>query len=124
MIELAGVTLNKDLHLVGLFSNPTVSYSVRELLGGTSVIQTEPRQVGARLSLVATYSTSEKMGEFDQRDIEALQAISSIGDKVTLTYYGSSYEVYILEFNTQQSDDREPLGPCKKYHGEIILQEA
>lgn len=107
---------------MGFETNGDVSYSVRELLGGPGVIQIEPRSVPASLRLIARNDGSSRMGRFCSYQIDALKLISGLGRTVPLVHPRGSYNVFILEFPVQQSDEREMSDPNKKWHGEIILQ--
>ena len=123
-ITLGGVTLNDNLHLIGLENNPDINYSARETLGGNLAIQVHPRSVGARLSLVARHDGSSMMGTFCSSHLDSLKALSALGAAVELVHPAKTTNVYIFEFNVEQSDERETPGPNKKWHGEIILQEV
>ena len=122
MITLAGIPLDPNLHLMGFETNGDVSYSVRELLGGPGVIQIEPRSVPAALRLIARNDGSSRMGRYCSYQIDALKIIAGLGKVVPLVHPRGSYNVFILEFPLQQSDEREAPDPNKKWHGDILLQ--
>lgn len=121
MTILAGIPLDDNLHLMGFETNADVSYSVRELLGGPGVVQVEQRSVGAMLRLIARHDGSSRMGKYCSHQIDALKVISATGVPQILEHPRGNYTVFILEFNVDQSDEREAPGPDKKFHGEIIL---
>lgn len=124
MITLAGYKLNDNLHLIGLETNPDLSYSVRELLGGPAAIQIDSRDVGASLALTARDDGTSRMGEFCKSQIDALKTVAKLLQPVELVHPNGTYTVYILRFNVKQSDEKEIPGPNKKFHGEILLQEV
>lgn len=105
-------------------TNEDLAYSVRDLLGGPAVIQTDTRDTGARLGLVAVNEKTRKMAEYCQSEIEALKAHAKAKLPVTLVHPYGTITVYILEFEVVQSDEKETPGPNKKFHGTIYLQEV
>lgn len=123
MITLGGVELNPNLHLVGLENNLDLSFSIRETIGGSAVIQTEPRNVGATLQLVARYDKSSKMGNFCSHQIDSLKALAATRITYVLDHPAGVFNVKILTFNLTQTDERQTPGPNKSWHGEITLQE-
>lgn len=124
MISLGGVVLDDNLHLIGLETNKPVSHSVRETLGGSSVVQVEPREVGAELRLIARNDGSSKMGVFCKHQLDALRAIAVTTGTTDLIHPAGTFRVKILDFPVQQSDEREAPGPNKSYHGAIVTQEV
>ncbi len=126
MTTLAGVTLSDNLHLIGFESSPPVAYSVRETLGGTTIVQMNLASETASLRLVARNDGISRMGCFTQLQLESLRAQAVLGQPVTLdhTPTGKNIQVAILEFNVEQSDERETPGDTKMFHGEILLQEV
>ena len=123
-ITLGGVTLDSNLHLIGLETNPFINYSVRETLGGNNVIQTHTRTANARLSLVARHDGGSRMGTFCSSHLASIKALAATGGTYSLVHPATTTNVKILEFNVEQSDERETPGPNKTWHGEIILQEV
>ena len=125
-VVLGGVTLDDSLQLLGMETNEDIAYSVRDLLGGPSVIQVDQRDTGARLGLQAINEGTRKMAEYCQHEIESLKAIAALGQPVPLIhpYSTLALSVFILEFEVIQSDDREAPDPNKKFHGTIYLQEV
>lgn len=124
MTSLAGIDLDSNLQLIGFETNPDIAYSVRELLGGGAVIQTDQRAVGASLGLLALDDGTIQMGKFCSHQIDSLKTVAAAGQPVVLVHPHGTHTVYILEFDVVQSDRREPPGPNKRFHGTILLQEV
>ena len=124
LVSIQSVNLDDDLHLFGEHTNPPINYSIKTTLGGNQVVLTHPRTVGASLRLVARNDGSSRMGQFCSSHLDSLRALAETGGTYVLTHRGSTKNVMILEFNVEQSEEREPPGPNKKWHGEIILQEV
>lgn len=122
-VSLAGIDLNANLFLDGIEDKPPVFSSVRPLLGSNNVVQILPNISGAALELVATPG-NPRVGHFCQHQLDALQSIANIGSAVTLVHprIGTT-QVFILGFNTDELEVREPVAPNKQYSGSIILQE-
>lgn len=120
--SLAGVDLNPNLYLRGVEDRPPVYSSVRPLLGGNNNIQIIPNLSGTTLELVATPG-DPRIGQYCQHQLDALAVIAEIGNVVTLVHPRKTAQVYILGFDTEQLEVREPSGPNKKFSGSIILQE-
>jgi hypothetical protein len=128
IVSINAVSLDDDLHLLGLETNPPISYSIKQTLGGNQVVQTHARTMGASLRLVARHDGSSSMGQFCSSHLDSLRTIAAAGTAVAIIHpaidVADNVTVFVLEFNVEQSDEREPPGANKKWHGEIILQET
>lgn len=128
IVQVDGNWLDDNLHLTGLENNPDINYSTRTTLGGNLVVQTHPRNVGATIKLIARHDGSSRMGQFCSSHLDALKAVSALGVAVPIVHpaidVADNVQVYVFEIKVEQSDEREPPGPNKKWHGEIILQEV
>jgi len=127
-IQVGTVELDDNLHLMGFETNPPINYSVRYTLGGNKIVQTHPRTSGAELRLIARHDGSSRMGQFCSSHLDSLRALAETGNTYALTHpavtaLGRTVNVKITMFNVEQSDEREPPGPNKKWHGEILLEE-
>lgn len=123
MTSLAGVELDANLQLVGLETNADIAFSVRDLLGGPSVVQMDKRDSGAELKLRAINTGSRRMGYYCSWQIDLLKVICAAGKPVPLVHIQGNYIVYILSFDVIQSDEKVVPGPNKKFHGDINIQE-
>jgi len=127
VIQIDGNWLDDNLHLFGFETSHPINYSVRYTLGGNKVIQTHPRSSGASLRLVARNDGSSRMGQFCSSHLDVLRAVAAAGAAVPIVHPAidpvDNVQVYVLVFNVEQSDEREPPGPNKKWHGEILLEE-
>lgn len=124
LIKLHLTELDDNLILRGPENNAPIAYSVRDLLGGGAVIQVDQRTTGAALTLAAIDEETRRQGRFCQSQIDELRTVASLGQPVELLYHGTTYTVYILEFDVVESDERELRGPNKKYYGSILLQQT
>lgn len=123
-VQLGGIDLNNSLRLEGVEESPPINYSVRELLGGNSVIQTDERTAGALLRLTAI-GGSVRVGKFCEQQLDSIRTIAAVGNQVSLVHPRKSCQVFILGIeNVQEAEPREPFGPTKEYSASIILQEV
>ena len=124
MTTLGGVTLSSHLHLIGGESKPPLAYSTRETLGGTLVVQRDPAVFNRQWELVAKNDGAYRMGCYTKAQLDSLRTVAEIMDPVVLDHPDGTYNVIILEFNVEPSEDRELPSSTKTYHGSILLQEV
>lgn len=123
IITLGGLSLNKDLYLDGLVNAKNISVSKVRTLGGVSDTRTMT-QDGGRPLLLTTLS-DPLQGIFCQSQVDAIKAMETAGVGITLTYRDSGdFLVLIVGTNFRQFNQREPIGPNKKYTGSIQLTEV
>lgn len=128
-VKIHNVELDDNLHLLGFETSPLLNYSIRQTLGGNQIIQTHPRTSVASLRLIARHDGHSRMGQFCTKHLDSLRSLAVVGLSYSLTHpavtaLGRPVNVIILDFDINQSDEHEPPGPNKKWHGEIILQEV
>lgn len=122
-ITLGGLSLNKDLYLDGIVNAKNIAVSKVRTLGGVADTRTMTQDGGR--SLLLTTLSDPLQGIFCQNQVDSIKEMETAGIGVTLTYRDSGdFLVLITGTNFTQFNQREPLGPNKKYTGGIQLTEV
>lgn len=123
VITLGGLSLNKDLYLDGIVNARNIAVSKVRTLGGAADVRTMTQDGGRPLSL--TTLSDPLQGIFCQSQVDAIKVMETAGLGITLTYRDSGdFLVLIIGTNFVQFNQREPIGPNKKYIGGIQLTEV
>lgn len=117
MTTLGGVTLSEHLVLSGLEPAPGVVHSQRRTLLGESVVQVAPVQGGRRLSLSGE-------NHFTLAQIQAVKALESAGQAVTLVHDRGTFTVLIVGTPVEPAVDYADPAADDWYSGEILLIEV
>jgi len=118
-ITLGPLTLSDDLVLSGIETADDVVVSQRRTLGGVSRLQVDPLSGGRTLTL-----SSDRHLTLAQ--VQAIKALASLGQPVTLAHHRGTYAVIITATAVEPDDASTHSNPTATewYSGDITLIEV
>lgn len=125
MITLAGISVSKNMHLLGVTQANQVAYQHTRTVEGVSKLLVKPTPGGRVMSISSSQIGNAVQGIWCQSVIDEIKAVEKLASPVLLDYYGDLYTVYIVDTTDfTQMFQFEPISPTKSYTGKVTIIEV